>query len=175
VVSPADPTAEFRAMTKETGMLVQKLRLQRGWSQEDLADLSTLSTRTIQRVERGHTASAETIKALAAVFEVDFLSLKEPEMNPSSTPSVDRTEALALAHVRRVKRFYRHLLQFAVVVGVLAVANYITNPHYPWVLWVAISWGSVVLVQGLQAFDKLPFLNAAWERRQVEKYMGRQL
>ena len=34
-------------MTKETGMLVQKLRLQHGWSQEDLAELCALSVRTI--------------------------------------------------------------------------------------------------------------------------------
>ncbi len=162
-------------MTKETGMLVQKLRLQHGWSQEDLADLGALSVRTIQRVERGHTASPETIKALAAVFEVDFLFLKEPEMDQPSALGVDKDEALALAHVRRIKKFYHHLIQFAVVVGVLAVANYVTNPHYPWVLWVVVSWGSVLALHGLQAFDKMPFTTAAWERRQVEKYMGRKL
>lgn len=162
-------------MTKETGMLVQKLRLQRGWSQEDLADLSALSVRTIQRVESGHAASAESLKGLASVFEVDFLSLKEPAMDSPSAPGVDKDEALALAHVRRVRRFYHHLIQYAAVVSVLAVANYITNPHYPWFLWVAISWGAVVAVQGLQAFDKLPFQTAAWERRQVEKYMGHKL
>jgi transcriptional regulator with XRE-family HTH domain len=157
--------SRLRAMTKETGMLVQKLRLQRGWSQEDLAALSALSVRTIQRIERGHTASMESLKALAAVFE----------MNPPSAPSVDQDEVLALAHVRRIKGFYRHLLQFAVVIGVLAVSSYVTNPHYPWVLWVALCWGSAVALHGLQAFDKLPFLTAAWERRQVEKYMGRRL
>lgn len=32
-------------------MLIQKLRLQRGWSQEQLADLSGLSVHTIQRLE----------------------------------------------------------------------------------------------------------------------------
>lgn len=156
-------------------MLVQKLRLQRGWSQEDLADLCALGVRTIQRVERGQTASAETLKALAAVFEVDFLLLKEPEMNQPSAPSVSANEALALRHVRRIKRFYNHVLQFVVGVGAMAVANYVTNPRYPWVLWVALSWGSVLVVHGLQAFDKVPFLTAAWERRQVEKYIGRRL
>ena len=38
-------------------MLVQKLGLQRGWSQEQLAELSGLSVRTIQRVKRGQPAS----------------------------------------------------------------------------------------------------------------------
>jgi transcriptional regulator with XRE-family HTH domain len=162
-------------MTKETGILVQKLRLQHGWSQEDLAELSALSVRTIQRIERGHTASAESLKALASVFEVEFLALKEPEMDKPSALNVDQEEALALAHVRRIKGFYHHLIQFAAVVGVLAVMNYVTNPRYPWVLWVALSRGGVLVVHGLQAFDKVPFLTAAWERRQVEKYMGRRL
>jgi transcriptional regulator with XRE-family HTH domain len=162
-------------MTKETGMLVQKLRLQHGWSQEDLAELCALSVRTIQRIERGHTASAESLKALASVFEIDLSSLREPEMDKPSALTVDKDEALALAHVRKIKGFYHHAIQFAVIVGVLGVMNYITSPRYPWVAWVALSWGSVLAVHGLQAFDKLPFLTAAWEKRQVEKYMGREL
>ncbi len=40
-------------------MLVQKLRLQRGWSQEQLATVSGLSVRTIQRIERGQSASSK--------------------------------------------------------------------------------------------------------------------
>ena len=54
-------------------MLVQKLRLQRGWSQSQLAELSGLSTRTIQRIESGQSASTETLKSLASVFEIDFI------------------------------------------------------------------------------------------------------
>jgi transcriptional regulator with XRE-family HTH domain len=53
-------------------MLIQKLRLQRGWSQQQLADLSGLSVRTIQRLEKGQDASVESLKSLAAVFEIDF-------------------------------------------------------------------------------------------------------
>jgi transcriptional regulator with XRE-family HTH domain len=51
------------------------------WSQEQLAELSGLSVRTIQRLERGQTASVESQKALGAAFEIDFSHLKEPEMN----------------------------------------------------------------------------------------------
>ncbi|MEI7443675.1 MAG: 2TM domain-containing protein [Burkholderiales bacterium] len=68
-------------------MLVHKLRLQRGWSQEQLADLSGLSVRTIQRIERGGSASVESLKALAAVFEVDFQQLRqEVDMSPAPLP-----------------------------------------------------------------------------------------
>jgi transcriptional regulator with XRE-family HTH domain len=53
-------------------MLVQKLRLQRGWSQQQLAELSGLNVRTIQRIEKGQEPSVESLKSLAAVFNVDF-------------------------------------------------------------------------------------------------------
>jgi transcriptional regulator with XRE-family HTH domain len=81
-------------MTKETGVLIQKLRLRRGWSQEDLAELCALSVRTIQRIERGHPASAESLKAIASVFEIDFQSLREPEMDKANAPGVNREETL---------------------------------------------------------------------------------
>jgi transcriptional regulator with XRE-family HTH domain len=80
-------------------MLVQRMRLQRGWSQQQLADLSGLSVRTIQRIERGDAPSTECRTRL----------------------------------------------------------------------------GSGIVFHGLRVFDKLPFLNAQWEKAQVEKYLGRKL
>jgi DNA-binding XRE family transcriptional regulator len=65
---------------REVNMLIQKLRLQRGWSQEQLADVSGLSVRTIQRLEGGQPGSLESMNALAAVFDVDLDQLKEPSM-----------------------------------------------------------------------------------------------
>jgi len=161
-------------------MLIQKLRLQRGWSQEQLAELSGLSVRTIQRLERGQTASTESLKALASVFEVDFSTLKEPEMNAPSDPDMSAQtmpadEALALAHVRKIKAFYMHLAQYVIIVGGLAIVNLFVSPYYLWVGWVAAGWGIGVLIHGLRVFDRVPFLNGDWEKREVEKYLGREL
>lgn len=44
-------------------------RQARGWSQEQLAAAAGLGVRTIQRIESGSAASAESAKCLAAVFE----------------------------------------------------------------------------------------------------------
>lgn len=162
-------------MAEEPQMLVQKLRVRRGWSQEQLAELTGLSARTIQRIERGQTASAESLKAIAAVFEVDFSALREPDMQTPATSQVSPEEALALAHVRRIKRFYMHLAEYCAIIAALAVMNVFISPHQPWVLFPALPWGAYLLVDGLRAFDKVPFLNGAWERRQVEKYLGRRL
>lgn len=54
---------------------IRKLRVERGWSQDQLAQLSGVDVRTIQRSERSGTASLETAKALASVLEVDIPAL----------------------------------------------------------------------------------------------------
>lgn len=54
---------------------IRKLRTERLWSQDQLAEVSGLGLRTIQRLESRGSGSNETIKALAAVFEVDPSSL----------------------------------------------------------------------------------------------------
>jgi len=58
-------------------MIVKKLRADRKWSQEQLAMMSGLSIRTIQRVESGQSASIETLKSLASVFEINISKLTE--------------------------------------------------------------------------------------------------
>jgi len=58
-------------------VIVKKLRVKNGWSQEQLATFSGLNVRTVQRVESGNKASVETLKSLASVFEVDIATLTE--------------------------------------------------------------------------------------------------
>jgi transcriptional regulator with XRE-family HTH domain len=85
-------------------MIVRKLRLQRGWSQEQLAEMAGLSIRTIQFIERGQKAGLESIKSLAAVFEVEFSNLsQETEMHPPQT--ITSEEQMALEYVREIKGF----------------------------------------------------------------------
>ena len=50
---------------------VRTLRTGKGWTQEQLAEMCSLSVRTIQRIEKTGVASLETSNALAAVLEVD--------------------------------------------------------------------------------------------------------
>lgn len=76
-------------------MLIQKLRLQRGWSQQQLADLSGLSVRTIQRLEKGQDASTESLKSLAAVFEIDFSQLQRTDMSTATDTLPQLTPASA--------------------------------------------------------------------------------
>lgn len=58
-------------------MIVKKLREKRGWSQAHLAEVSGLSTRTVQRIEGGNKASLESLMSLASALEVEISTLKQ--------------------------------------------------------------------------------------------------
>ncbi|MBX9403448.1 DUF805 domain-containing protein [Lysobacter sp. BMK333-48F3] len=62
---------------------LRELRIARQWSQEQLAQLSGLNLRTIQRLESGAKISTESLRALAAVFEVPAESLLVGDPTPS--------------------------------------------------------------------------------------------
>lgn len=50
--------------------LIKELRKERSWSQDQLASVSGLSHRTVQRIEATGRCSLESKKALAAAFEL---------------------------------------------------------------------------------------------------------
>lgn len=56
--------------------IIKDLRLQKSWTQEQLAGAAGLSLRTIQRVEKDGVCSLETNQALAAVFNIDQNTLR---------------------------------------------------------------------------------------------------
>lgn len=62
---------------------LRELRTGRQWSQEQLANLSGLNLRTIQRLESGAKISTESLRALAAVFEVPAESLLTGNPSPN--------------------------------------------------------------------------------------------
>lgn len=55
--------------------LIRNERLKRAWSQEQLAQVSGLGIRTVQRIESGGNASLETVKALSAVLKLPVETL----------------------------------------------------------------------------------------------------
>jgi transcriptional regulator with XRE-family HTH domain len=156
-------------------MLVQKLRLQRGWSQQQLAELSGLNVRTIRRIEKGQEPSVESLKSLAAVFNVDFSTLKEQGMDNVISESQSAEEILAFNQVRKLKGFYIHLAQYVLVIAVLTVINALTTPNRWWVQWVIMGWGVGVFFHWLQISERFGLFGSKWEKEQVEKRLGRKL
>lgn len=153
-------------------MIIRKLRLEKGWSQETLAEVSGLSVRTIQRIERGGQASLETMNALAAVLETDLKTLSG-ETDMSTRAPVTDEEAEALEYVRDIKGFYMHFGTYCFVIALLFFIWLIGDASHPWFFWPAFGWGIGVFAHWVAITESVPFFSADWERRQVEKRLAR--
>jgi len=174
-------------------MIVRKLRLEKGWSQEQLAELCDLSVRTIQRIERGQKPSLESLKALASVFELDVSELSgaagasgpsgvsdstdssqlSGETDMTNQAALSEEEEKAIIYVRDIKGFYSHLIKYAVVISFLFIINIINSPGYFWVIWPALGWGIGVACHGLNVFEVFNLFGPDWEKRQVEKRLNK--
>jgi len=177
-------------------MVIRDLRLERGWSQEQLAEISGVSTRTIQRIERGGKASLESLKCLAAVFETPIPELQKEIVMPNSENALTDEDRAALkyAHylksydqregggdldlsveerdvrkqVRKIKNLYTKALTFALVLLMLLVINLLTS-DYLWVVWPALGMGIDLAFSAISVFGRSGGLGDEWERRQIEK------
>ncbi len=164
-------------------MNVRKLRLQKGWSQEQLAEMTDLSIRTIQRIERGRSPSLESRKALAAVFDIDLSEwqieddtvVRSDTQNKPNETHTDMEERAAIEYVRDLKAFYSNVCIYLAVIPFLFFINLTTSPGYIWAWWPALGWGIGLAIHGINAFEVFNLFGPNWERRQVEKRLGRKL
>jgi transcriptional regulator with XRE-family HTH domain len=160
-------------------IIVRKLRLQRGWTQDQLAEFAGLSVRSVQRVERGAEPSLETLKSLAAVFEVDVATLKpgEPLMTAETTVTPDEKEAIE--YVKGIREFYTHIAIYAVFLLTFPLLFGFRfgfdNPKVTFLLLAFLGWGIGLVVHGLAAYEVVRFLGPKWERALIEKRLGRRL
>ena len=168
-------------------MIVRKLRLQKGWSQEQLAHISGLNVRTIQRIERGQTPSLESRKSLAAAFEVQLATfdinqgvasnhLSEAKMTSDNKvleiQQIESDEKYAINYAKGIKEFYNHLAMY----GIFAAAIFLVKGFDDQVvLWGLLGWTAGVIIHGLNAYEVINLFNANWERKIAEKKLGRKL
>jgi transcriptional regulator with XRE-family HTH domain len=93
------------------GKKVRELRIDRGWSQEQLAELADITPRTVQRVEKDQTRDGETLKAIAAAFDVTVKDLRTDywlaEAYPAKALLIESAEDFRTA-IQRAHHFYRY-------------------------------------------------------------------
>ncbi|MCG8485970.1 MAG: helix-turn-helix domain-containing protein [Chromatiales bacterium] len=94
--------------------MIKKLRISKAWSQEQLAEFSGLSIRTIQRLERGHSAGLESLKSVAAVFEISVSDLLNAHCEGEQF--LGANPILPVKSVEETAQFYRDNLGFEVEV-----------------------------------------------------------
>jgi|SRR5690606_32343816 len=153
-------------------MLIRKLRIQRGWTQSQLAELAGVTIRTVQRLEKGHSPSMETCKALASVFEVDFSTFYNEDKKMESSATITHQEQVAILKASNKKAFYEYLyyyLFFAIVFIPLFVFS-IPVQHTYYVLGGTFGGlGIYIVVRGLVAYEVFNFLTPDWEKRVFDK------
>lgn len=155
-------------------MIVRKLRLARGWSQEQLAQMCGLNIRTIQRIERGQKPSLESLKALAAVFETDITDFTE-EVDVSNNSNVSAEEAKAMLYVRDIKGFRTHFITYLLGITIMITLNLIMAPQHFWAWRPALGWGLGVMFHGLNVYEVFNFFGPDWEKRQIQKRLKKDL
>lgn len=75
-MTTAQHTAQPRHLSpQELAALIKATREIRQWSQEQLAEIAGLSSRTVQRVEEGQPSSVDTRRALASAFDAEDIDL----------------------------------------------------------------------------------------------------
>lgn len=137
-------------------MNVRERRQQKGWSQEQLAQLSGLSARTIQRIEQGHNPGLESLKSLAAVFGVQVADLQVSRIG--TRPSMEWMQQALVSHARGC------LLKYADFEGRAGRAEY-----WWFTLFVVLVSAAMTLIHdvlgGLSlVFFAVPFLAAGARR-----------
>jgi transcriptional regulator with XRE-family HTH domain len=160
-------------------LTIRKLRLQRGWTQDQLAEFAGLSVRSVQRIERGARPSLESLKSLAAVFEVDLptLTAGDKPMIPDTLATEDELEAIQ--YVKGIREFYMHAFMYVVFLVVFGVAFGVKfgldSPRVQYLLMALAGWGVGLIVHGLAAYEVIRFLGPRWEKSLIERRLGRKL
>jgi transcriptional regulator with XRE-family HTH domain len=70
---------------KQLADKIKKLRTEKAWSQAHLAEVASLSIRTVQRVEMDGKCSHESLLAFASAFDIDVQELTELMKNKNSS------------------------------------------------------------------------------------------
>ena len=84
----------------ETGKLIKELRIKKGMTQEELAEKTEVSTRTIQRIENGQVdPRAYTLQMIAKALEVDFSLFSVNEAEESEEPEKQDNTWLGFLHL----------------------------------------------------------------------------
>jgi transcriptional regulator with XRE-family HTH domain len=110
-------------------MSLKQLRANFNYSQEQLAELSNLSLRTIQRIEKDNHGSKQSLTSIANVFNLeydDFLNkLKSQDIKSTQISERNKTK----------------ILRFFTINFILFIINITTNSDYLWFLFPLFGWG----------------------------------
>ena len=95
--------------------------------------------------------------------------------NSAKTVELSVEEKKAMDYVEGIKSFYQNLITYFVVIGCLTAVNLFVSPEYLWVFWCAGGWGVGLIFHAVQVFELFSLFSPEWEKKQIEKRLGREL
>jgi transcriptional regulator with XRE-family HTH domain len=139
---------------------IKKMRLERHWSQEQLAEMSGLSIRTIQRLENGENAGLESLKSLASVFEINIADSDKKE----EVEQIRKEEE----YVQNVKGFYKILVIAIFSLVTFFIIAIFESDSEGWFLffYMLIFWALFLGIYSINYFD---FFGEEWKRKIINK------
>jgi transcriptional regulator with XRE-family HTH domain len=150
---------------------IRQLRLEKGWSQEQLATIAGLSTRTVQRIENGEQASLETLTAIAAAMGLQIGDLHQPTQQDNSDNNNQAEQAIR-RQVEAETRLLSMAVRFACIGLMLFAINWFTHPQYLWSLW-AIGGMSIALVMRATRTLLLRDVFSRWQQQRLAEKLRR--
>ena len=88
-------------------------------------------------------------------------------MENNQTEKLNRIKiSVAKKRVRKMKKFYIHLVFFIAVNIVVAAINFKTTPDTLWFYWLTLGWGMAILMHFMSVFSLKD-----WESRMVKELM----
>jgi len=148
--------------------------------------LSGLNVRTIQRVEKGESVGIETLKSLAAVFEISTDELIDEienalncERESQSIAEADLLkkqaeqdkEEKAKEKVKSIKQFYASTVFLLTIFLFFMLPNYNDGENLGPLIAVFISFAVLIVGHAVVVFQ--PF-GEEWEKRKISQLVERQ-
>lgn len=153
-------------------MDLRELRKEKGWSQGDLSILTGLSVRTIHRIENGHvTPSAESAKALAAVFDLPFADFLPPAKESSSLGQKDKEQQARNANsspelISTIVTSWRGWVPY-IAASFVAVSAYLINDLYSQIDQLSEDYSQLAVAQA-----QTPDSNVNWSDPYIQARTG---
>jgi hypothetical protein len=73
--------------------------------------------------------------------------------------------------IKEIRGFYINLVCFCIAIPVLIYINLKYLPEFHWFWFSIAGWGTGLIIQGMFAFEWVPFLGKDWESRKINQLM----
>ena len=97
-------------------------------------------------------------------------------------PGTPDREISIRRRVHRIAEFYRHLLVYAIVIGLLWALNALTvfqstkelKWYFWWAMWPTLGWGIGLLAHAISVLPMWGLFSQDWEDRKVKELLERE-